>query len=426
MRTFTVVPSFEGESAFFELPDIGFQGDHLSFAILFNLTELTEHWPNILPSMIVTNPKGETFIAPYTRWNAEKHIFTWLISSTETTYDGYVKCQLKCMSADDPETIVCMSRICQTRVFQSLAAADDPPEAFQSWIDTLAQLGAEISADATVVLESVEATETNARSAQASAEAADLARTGAESARNQTERTAQIATSAQEAATAAQQRAINAATEAAAARDAAQAVMDEAESALEEIDQQISVAQQAANSSSDSAQQAAASMSGANTARNEAVAAKEAAQVAKGGAETAQHNAETAEEGAAAARTGAERAQAAAETAQGEAETAQSAAETAQAAAETAQGAAEDAQTAAEAARDRAEAARDNNESYADISRRWAEGKTYAGQDVPSDADQYNNHSKYWANVAEQQANTVLNFGLYVDEEGNGFIRSLT
>lgn len=426
MRTFTVVPSFEGESAFFELPDIGFQGDHLSFAILFNLTELTEHWPNILPSMIVTNPKGETFIAPHTRWNAETHIFTWLISSTETTYDGYVKCQLKCMSADDPETIVCMSRICQTRVFQSLAAADDPPEAFQSWIDTLVQLGAEISADASVILESVEATETNARTAQAAAEAAEFSKVAAEQARNQTERTAQIATSAQEAATAAQQRATNAAADAAAARDVAQSVIDEAETALEEIDHQISLANQAANSASDSAQQAATSMSGATTARNEAVAAKEAAQVAKGGAETAQHNAETAEEEAAAARRGAERAQTASEDAQAAAEIAQGAAENAQTAAEAALDAAEDAQTAAEAARDRAEAARDNNEMYADISRRWAEGKTYEGQNVPSDADQHNNNSKYWAGIAEQQANTVLNFGLYVDEEGNGFIRSLT
>ena len=425
MRTFTVVPSFEGESAFFELPDIGFQGDHLSFAILFNLTELTEHWPNILPSMIVTNPKGETFIAPHTRWNAEKHIFTWLISSTETTYDGYVKCQLKCMSADDPETIVCMSRICQTRVYQSLAAADDPPEAFQTWIDTLAQLGAEISADATVILESVEATETNARTAQAAAEAADSAKTAAELARTQTERTAQIATSAQEAATAAQQRAITAASEAAAARDAAVSVIDTADEALAEIDGLIVNARQAADSAADSATQAATSMAGANTAKNEAIAAKEAAQVAKGGADTARANAEAAEERASAARTGALQAQADAETAQIAAENARDDAVSAKSDAEAAQVAAEDAQDAAEIAKVAAEAARVGVENYADISRRWAEGKTYAGQDVPSDADQHNNNSKYWAGIAEQQANTVLNFGLYVDKEGNGFIRSL-
>ena len=46
MRTYTVVPSFEGESAYFDLPDLGFQGDHLSFAILFMniLTPYIDQW----------------------------------------------------------------------------------------------------------------------------------------------------------------------------------------------------------------------------------------------------------------------------------------------------------------------------------------------------------------------------------------------
>lgn len=425
MRTFTVVPSFEGESAFFELPDIGFQGDHLSFAILFNLTELTEHWPNILPSMIVTDPKGNTFIAPSTSWNPSTHIFTWNISSTETTYEGYVLCQLKCTAADDPSTIVCMSRICQTRVYASLAAAEDPPEAFQTWIDTLTQLGAQVQADATSVLESVATTETNARAAQSAADDAELAKNAAVAARNSVEQTAQIAVNAQEAANQALKRAQQAASNAEAATAAANEAQAHAEQALEEVDTAVSEAQSQASSAADSATQAATSMANANTAKLAAEAARDSAVVAKGAAETAQQRAETAEEGAQAAQTGANSAKTAAEAARDAAQTAQGYSETAKSAAETAQGAAEEAQTAAEAARDRAETARDGVENYADASRRWAEGKTYAGQDVPSDADQYNNNSKYWAGVAEQQANTVLNFGLYVDEEGNGFIRSL-
>jgi hypothetical protein len=221
MRTFTVVPSFEGESAFFELPDIGFQGDHLSFAILFNLTELTEHWPNILPAMIVTDPKGNTFIAPNTLWNPATHIFTWNVSSVETAYEGYVRCQLKCTAAEDPSTIVCMSRICQTRVYASLAAAEDPPEAFQAWIDTLAQLGAQVQTDAVSVLESVETTENNARVAQTAADDAILAKNAAIAARNSAEQTVQAAVNAQEAANQALQRAQQAASNAEAATAAA-------------------------------------------------------------------------------------------------------------------------------------------------------------------------------------------------------------
>lgn len=131
MRTYTVVPSFEGNSAYFDLPDLGFQGDHLSFAILFNLTELMEHWPDIVPSMIITDSKGDTYIAPYTYWDSAEHIFTWVISNVETTHAGVIKCQLKCTEVGDPETIVCMSQICQTKVYESLAAADNAPEAFQ-------------------------------------------------------------------------------------------------------------------------------------------------------------------------------------------------------------------------------------------------------------------------------------------------------
>lgn len=418
MRTFTVVPSFEGESAFFELPDIGFQGDHLSFAILFNLTELTEHWPNILPSMIVTDPKGNTFIAPNTLWNPTTHIFTWNVSSVETAYEGYVRCQLKCTASDDPSTIVCMSRICQTRVYASLAAAEDPPEAFQAWIDTLAQLGAQVQADAVSVLESVETTENNARVAQTAADDAILAKDAAIAARNSAELTVQAAVNAQEAANHALQRAQQAASSAEAATAAANEAQEHVEQALEEIDSSVNAAQTHASSAADSATQAAASMTAANTAKLASESARDAAVAAKGAAETAQQRAETAEEGAQAAYTGANAAKTAAEEAK-------DAALTAQEHLEDAQSAAEDAQIAAEAARDRAETARDGVENYADASRRWAEGKTYAGQDVPSDADQYNNNSKYWAGVAEQQANTVLNFGLYVDEEGNGFIRSL-
>lgn len=425
MRTFTVVPSFEGESAFFELPDIGFQGDHLSFAILFNLTELTEHWPNILPSMIITDPQGNTFIAPNTAWNPTTHIFTWNISSSETAYEGYVLCQLKCTAEDDPATIVCMSRICQTRVYASLSAAADPPEAFQSWIDTLAQLGAQVQADATDVLESVATTESNARAAQAAADDAELAKNAAVAARNTVEQTAQIAVNAQEAANQALQRARQAASNAEAATAAANEAQAHAEQALEDVDAAVNEAESYASSAADSATQAANSMSNANAAKRASEAARDSAIAAQGSAETAQQRAELAEEGALSAQTGANSAKSAAEDARDAAQTAQRYAENARSDAESAQSAAEGAVEVAETARDRAEAARVGVETYADVSRRWAEGKTYAGQDVPSDADQYNNNSKYWARVAEQQANTVLNFGLYVDEEGNGFIRSL-
>ena len=425
MRTYTVVPSFQGESAYFDLPDLGFQGDHLSFAILFNLTELTEHWPNILPSMIVTDPKGNTYIAPHTSWNAEKHIFTWAISSTETTYEGYLMCQLKCISAEDPETIVCMSRICQARVYQSLEAASDPPEAFQTWIDTLVALGAEINADASVILESVETTETNARSAQAAAEEAALHKSAAQQARNQAEQTAQIATRAQEGATQALQRAQSAITTAEEARDAAVAAQQGAAQALESVDQEVAAARQASSSAADSAQQATTSMNNANTAKRDAEAARDAAVAAKGYAETAQQRAETAETNATSARSGAVAAQRDAESARDVASGfASAASDSASAASDSASAAHTDAEAAA-SDRARAEAAREGVENYSSEARKWAEGKDSEGQDVVSTDDQYRNNAKFWAQQAEHQAGVIFSYGLYVDEQGNGFIRAI-
>lgn len=412
MRTFTIVPSFEGESAYFELPDIGFQGDHLSFAILFNLTELTEHWPNILPSMIVTDAQGNTFIAPNTSWDQAKHIFTWNISSTETAHEGNLLCQLKCTAADDPRTIVCMSRICQTKVYPSLAAADDPPEAFQSWLDTLAQLGAEIQADAAAVLESVETTETNARSAQSAADDAEAARDAAIVTKNAVDQSVQSAIDAKDAAVQAQQRAQQAATNATTAMEAAGQAQELAEQALEEADAAVSTAQTSASSAADSATQAATSMASANTAKLGAEAARDAAVVAKGAAETAQQRAETAEEGAAAARTAAV--------------TARTAAETAQTAAETAKASVDSSKAAIETMHDEMADYREGIEDYAELSRKWAEGKSFSGNAVPTDDETYHNNSKYWANIAATEASTVQGYGLYVDEEGNGRIRSTT
>ena len=417
MRTFTVVPSFEGESAFFELPDIGFQGDHLSFAILFNLTELTEHWPDILPSMIVTDPKGNTFIAPHTRWNAEKHIFTWMISSTETTYEGYLKCQLKCMSAEDPETIVCMSRICQTRVYQSLEAAEDPPEAFQSWIDTLVQLGAQVSADAEAAFASVEATQTNAHAAQAAADDASASAAAAQQARNAAESVATNVINAQDAAVRAQQKAEQAAAEAEEAKGTVLEAAETITSALEEMDEDVTKVERASDQAIAAAEEAINRQTAANEAKLAAERARDAAIFAKDGAEAAQEHAETAEEGALEAKrlaetaqSKSEEAQSKSEEAQGKSEEAQAKSEEAQGKAETAQGLAEDAQQAAENARDRAVTARDGVEYYADYARRWAEGKTYEGRDVDQNDETYNNHSEYWAGQSAANANRMFDY----------------
>ena len=420
MRTFTVVPSFEGESAFFELPDIGFQGDHLSFAILFNLTELTEHWPNIFPSMIVTDPKGNTFIAPSTSWNPSTHIFTWNISSTETTYEGYVLCQLKCTAADDPTTIVCMSRICQTRVYASLAAAEDPPEAFQSWIDTLTQLGAQVQVDASAILDSVETTQVNARTAQSAAEEASMHENAVQQIRIQTEHTAQIAVNAQGAASQAQQRAQIAASAAQTAQLAAETAKEAAETALEETDAQAKAAATSASSATDSATRSATSMINARNAQTASEQARDASIVAKDASELAQERAEEAEDGAFAANRAAERAKGLSEDA---AELSKKWAigkdrngvdvntgdPTYENSSKYWAGQSHSSATSSESSRRASESARDTSEDYADKAQRWATGINAAGSAVDSTDPTFENSSKYWAEQSSRSAEDALN-----------------
>lgn len=352
MRTYTVVPSFEGESANFDLPDIGFQGDHLSFAILFNLTELIEHWPDIVPSMIVTDQKGNTYIAPYTSWDPETHLFTWSISSTETTYDGNLLCQLKCVSADDPETIVCMSRICQTKVYPSLAAADNPPEAFQSWLDTLVLLGAQISEDAATAISSVEVSQNNALTAQSAAEDAESAKSAAQQAQSQASQYAQNALNSQNAAVQTLQRAQNAAASAETASAAAVSAKEDVEDELDEAESILGEVVSHKNDAEDAATRAQTYMTNAQSAMTAANNAKDAAVVAKGQAITAKD--------------------------------------------------------AAEAAEDSAIGAKEAAEASEDLSKKWAIGVGRDGTPVSVSDQTYHNNSKYWSDLAVEAKNEII------------------
>ena len=365
MRTFTVVPSFEGESAYFELPDIGFQGDHLSFAILFNLTELTEHWPNIQPTMIVTDSQSNTFIAPNTNWDSETHIFTWNISSTETAYEGDLHCQLKCIAADDPTTIVCMSRICQTHVYASLAAAEDPPEAFQNWLDTLTLLGAQVSEDVNTAISVVEASEVNARAAQDAADDAASIKSDIETIQQSVETTASAVQADKAAVLDAKQQALEAAQSAETSKNAAIDAADESLENLEASDSNLVAARLARDTAVDAASQASTAMGGSRAA------------------------------------------QAAAERAQGIAESARDTAVQASDDAVDAKDAAEAAQGVAEASEDRAVQAEETAVDAAEQSKKWAIGKDLDDTPVPSTDAAHNNYAQYWAGRSQADAQSA-------------------
>lgn len=88
------------------------------------------------------------------------------------------------------------------------------------------------------------------------------------------------------------------------------------------------------------------------------------------------------------------------------AEIAQGKAEAAQAAAELAQGKAEDAQAAAELAQGKAEDAQAAAEGSAEDAEAWATGKRN-GSDVPATDETYHNNAEFYADLAQQGAETA-------------------
>ena len=153
--------------------------------------------------------------------------------------------------------------------------------------------------------------------------------------------------------------------------------------------------------------------------------AQEAAETAQEKAETAQGKAEDAQTAAETAQGKAEDAQTAAETAQGKAEDAQTAAETAQGKAEDAEDAAVEAKNDAETAQGYAESARDaaaGSASAAGTAALKAEGFAVGEQNgaaVPSGSPYYHNNSKYYADAAQQAANTAGYIDMEIDENGH-------
>ncbi len=221
---------------------------------------------------------GDGFMSLYVKRNGDSSAYPvlletdgslahWTVSATDTEASGEGSAELDYRIG---ETVV-RSATFKTVVFQSVSEPScDPPDAYETWVDTLVSLGddtREYAVDALAAQIGAETAEEGAESAKTAAEAAQL---GAESAEADAE----------------------------SAKTAAEAAKTGAENAK----------------------------SAAETAKNGAVNARTAAERARTGAEAARDGAETAESGALRARSLAETAQSRAETAKAGAESAKTAA----------------------------------------------------------------------------------------------------
>lgn len=137
---------------------IGYEADNAWTPVVIDWTEWAEKEPGgVLTVLLQRNGDANPYPVVLT---TDGTVSTWKPSSTDTAVPGFGRLQLKYTVGD----VVGHSKVLNVNIGRSLEPATDPPDPYESWLDTLTGLAAE--------------TEQNA---QAAAESADDARESAES-----------------------------------------------------------------------------------------------------------------------------------------------------------------------------------------------------------------------------------------------------
>ena len=293
---------------------IGYRVENDARAIEFDYSEWTDEYGSGAVELLVRR-KGDQAAYPVAL-EIDGTVATWVISDTDTSVPGYGKAEY---------TYTVGTTLAKTAVFTFFVAEDladttqDPPDPYQTWVDTLTSLGAE--------------TLGNAIRAE---EAADRAEDAQSAAEQTVSEAAQYAQGAEESATAAAQ--------------SAGAARDMAASALSSADR-------ATASATASSGHATAASASATQAAESATSATQSATAASGSASSASTSATTAQTAATTATTAATNASASASSASASATAASGSASSASASATTATQAATSATTSANNASQSASAA---------------------------------------------------------------------
>ena len=385
---------------------IGRRGTYGTEAIAFDVTSLVNSYGDGVAVLMVKRPTDTTAYPVVT--TREENVILWEVSDIDTAYKGHGECELFWYVDDS----LAKSIIYSVAILRDIGTTDaPPPDPYETWIETLTELGAETLENAQNAAQS--ATDANnakvaAENAQTAAETAqeraEQAQRGAESAESNAEGYASTASTM---ASQAQRYAEQAAESASSAQRSAESASDSASTASNKASQAYTSATQAAQSATQAGNSATTASNKATQASNAANSAEESATTASDKADEARSYANTAttqatlatnkateasnSAGAAytSAQTAAGKAQEASDSATvatnkaGEASTSATNAHNSEVAAQTAQGLAEAARTAAEAAAAQAESALDTK---ADVIIDHADGAIASFADGANDA----------------------------------------
>ena len=150
--------------------NLGRRGENEATAVIWDVSSLIETYGSGTAVVMVKRP-NDTSAYPVDAEQSDETV-TWIVSSTDTYYKGIGAVELFWYV----DEVLAKSIVYSTRVYPDIGnTIDEPPDAYETWVETLTALGAETLANAT-------AAETAQAGAEAAQEAAESAQTAAEEA----------------------------------------------------------------------------------------------------------------------------------------------------------------------------------------------------------------------------------------------------
>jgi hypothetical protein len=147
---------------------VGYQGESGSRHIGIDFSAWRESCGDGVLTVLLQRP-GDTAPYPVTDLTVDEDVATWTPSATDTAVSGSAVIQFEYIV----DGVIAKSSTLNATVGASLGEATDPPDPYESWLDTLIVLAAETR-------ENAAAAEQSADDAAASQEAAEAAKDAAE------------------------------------------------------------------------------------------------------------------------------------------------------------------------------------------------------------------------------------------------------
>ena len=209
---------------------IGRRGTYNTQQIDFDLSYLIESYGAGVAALMVMRSQDETAYPAVV--SQDGTTLTWTISEIDTYYVGSGEVQLMWYVDGGLAKTIIYPMVVMRDILQT---TEEPPDAYQTWVDDLTALGAETLQNAQDAAQSALEAEQSATDAGAAKTAAENAQTAAETAQGLAEDAQTAAETAQGKAETAQGKAETAQEKAETAQTAAEAAADRAEDALEEF-----------------------------------------------------------------------------------------------------------------------------------------------------------------------------------------------